>query len=58
MTPDYFNVREWEVVNGRLLEGEDIANGAKVAVVGRTTVEKLFNGENPLGQEIRVNPCQ
>jgi putative ABC transport system permease protein len=54
-SPDYFTVREWAVVNGRPFDYEEVLQGSKVALIGRTVVEKLFGNESPIGQEIRVN---
>jgi len=55
VTPEYFTVRQWEVVNGRAFGQDDVDQASKVALVGHTVVEKLFGGADPVGQEIRVN---
>jgi putative ABC transport system permease protein len=55
-TPDYFLIREWATVSGALFGEGDVANSAKVAVVGKTVVDNLFGPyADPLGQIIRVN---
>lgn len=54
-SPDYFTARDWTVVNGRPFDHEEATQGSKVALIGRTVVEKLFRNENPVGQEIRIN---
>jgi putative ABC transport system permease protein len=54
-TPEYFEIRGWRVINGRFFEREDVEEANKVVLLGRTVVEELFNGQNPVGQEIRIN---
>ncbi|MGV1101005.1 ABC transporter permease [Thiovibrio sp. JS02] len=54
-TPAYLDVQDW----GQLAEGEpfsdrDVLNGNKVCLLGRTLVRELFEGESPLGREIRI----
>ncbi|MDO5116794.1 MAG: ABC transporter permease [Synergistaceae bacterium] len=54
-TPEYSNVQEWNIESGRDINASDVRQGAKVAVVGQTVVDKLFSGENPIGKSIRIN---
>lgn len=54
-TGDYSYVQEWSLASGRDIGASDVRQGAKVAVVGQTVVDKLFTGENPLGRSIRIN---
>jgi putative ABC transport system permease protein len=56
VTPEYQVVREWQVDRGRFIEGLDLANQAKVAVLGSTVVEELF-GElvDPLGKMVKIS---
>ncbi len=54
--PDHLAVTEFEIDYGRNITEVDIRQSAKVAVLGSTVVEKLFNtGYNPIGQVIRIN---
>jgi hypothetical protein len=41
---DYLVAREWQVANGRSFTGDEIASGAKVAIVGSVIVEELSMG--------------
>jgi putative ABC transport system permease protein len=50
----YFTVRDWPIAEGKAFEPQDIRRGARLAVLGRTVVEKLFAGADPLGETIRV----
>nr|WP_233288370.1 ABC transporter permease [Bradyrhizobium brasilense] len=54
-TPEYFTIRNWGVSRGRAFDREDVVEGSKVVVLGRTVAEKLFGNQSPVGQEIRVN---
>jgi putative ABC transport system permease protein len=56
VTPEYQTVREWRVDRGRFVESLDLANQAKVAVLGATVAEELF-GElvDPLGKPIKIS---
>jgi putative ABC transport system permease protein len=51
---DYFVAREWEIARGRGFTEGEIRGAGKVALLGRTVVENLFVGEDPIGQTIRV----
>ncbi len=52
--PQYFAIRNWSAVSGRLYTGEEEREGASVCVVGQTIVDDLFLGQNPIGNELRV----
>ena len=54
VTPDYFEVREWGLRDGRLFESADINGAAKVAIIGKTVADNLFGGESPIDQIIRI----
>ena len=53
-TPDYLDIRQWEIDEGDIFSDEDIQKSAKVCVVGQTIVKELFGeGANPVGEVIR-----
>ncbi len=54
-TKEYSYVQEWNIESGRDINASDVRQGAKVAVIGKTVVDKLFGGENPVGKAIRIN---
>jgi putative ABC transport system permease protein len=50
----YLTVRNWELKHGGFFTDRDIASAAKVCVLGRTVVMRLFQTANPLGETIRI----
>jgi putative ABC transport system permease protein len=54
VTPEWFEVKERTVDEGRLITEEDHQIAAKVVLVGQTAAWNLFGDENPLGRTIRI----
>ena len=54
VTPEYIEVRQWEIAAGRIFDAADMAGATKVCLVGQTVAKQLFGGADPLGQVIRV----
>jgi putative ABC transport system permease protein len=53
-SPDYFDMREWEFVDGSCFTDQDIRSSNKVAVIGNTVAHQIFGAEDPVGRIIRV----
>ena len=53
-TPSFLEVRSFEVAQGRFITDEDLERNNRVAAIGADLPDQLFNGENPIGQQIRV----
>jgi putative ABC transport system permease protein len=51
---DYLVAREWQIANGRSFTGDEIASGAKVAIVGSVIIEELFDGRAGVGETFRI----
>ena len=53
-TPEYFEARDWGLVNGRLFEAGEMSGAGKVAIIGQTVARELFGDSDPVDQIIRV----
>ncbi len=53
-TPAWLDVREWGLSEGDMFTDRDVRNASKVCVLGQRLVRELFQGENPIGKEVRV----
>jgi macrolide transport system ATP-binding/permease protein len=53
-TPDFLTVREWGLSGGEVFTDRDVRNASKVCVLGQRLVRELFQGEDPIGKEVRV----
>jgi putative ABC transport system permease protein len=54
VNPDFFVVRNWNLLSGRFFDAVDQDSYAKVAMIGAIVAEKLFGNEDPVGREIRL----
>jgi putative ABC transport system permease protein len=54
VTADYFEARDWNVINGRPIGPEDVDGATKVVLLGQTTAVNLFGDLDPLGQIVRI----
>ena len=54
VTPDYLTIRQLSVVDGAEFTQQDVDSANKVAVLGKTPVDNLFGGADPIGQAIRI----
>jgi ABC-type antimicrobial peptide transport system permease subunit len=53
-TPAYLDVQNWTIGKGAAFTARDVANANKVCVLGQTLVRELFQGQDPIGKEIRI----
>ncbi len=54
-SPEFLDVRSWKVEAGVFFTQSDVDVGAKVAVLGRTVVDKLYGeSADPIGQSVRI----
>jgi putative ABC transport system permease protein len=52
--PEYFDIRQWPLAAGAPFTAQDVRNANKVAVIGKTIMDQLFPGEDPIGQVVRI----
>ena len=50
----YLEIRQWELAEGSMFTEVDVRSAGKVCVLGKTTADKLFPNEDPIGQTIRI----
>ena len=55
VTPEWFEVKEWPVTDGRPIALEDHNAAAKVVVLGQTAASNLFGDDHPIGATIRIS---
>jgi putative ABC transport system permease protein len=53
-TPDYLIIRDNQIAEGQAFTEQDVDSDAKVAVLGKTVVDNLFGGMDPIGHMIRI----
>jgi putative ABC transport system permease protein len=54
-TPEFPEIRSWPVAQGNFFTASDMDSAAKVAVLGKTAAQNLFEtGEEVIGSEIRI----
>ncbi|MEP6961588.1 MAG: ABC transporter permease, partial [Acidobacteriota bacterium] len=52
--PDWLMIKDFKIESGETFTMEQLRATAKVAVLGKTVVDNLFAGADPIGQIIRV----
>jgi putative ABC transport system permease protein len=55
VSPDYFDIRKWEIARGGAFTQDDVEHNAAVCVIGQTVATNLFEDEDPIGKTINVN---
>ncbi len=54
-TPSFLQVREWtDLDKGEAFTEHDVRNSSKVCIIGQTIVSELFDGQSPIGKEVRI----
>jgi putative ABC transport system permease protein len=55
ISPEYLQLRSWPVSSGVAITQSDVEGGTKVALLGKTVVEKLYGANaDPVGQSVRI----
>jgi putative ABC transport system permease protein len=54
VAPEFQQIRDWQIADGRFLHEGDMESAAKVAVIGQTVATQLFGNDNPIDAVIRI----
>ncbi|MEO6950976.1 MAG: ABC transporter permease [Polyangia bacterium] len=54
VTPEFLGLRAWAIDSGVAFGQAELDARAKVCVLGGTVVDKLFPGQDPIGQSVRI----
>ena len=53
-TENYLDIHDWPVVDGGPFTDRDVRNANKVCIIGQTLVRELFEGQSPVGKDLRM----
>ena len=53
-TPSYLSVQNWTIAEGESFTDRDVLNANRVCLLGQTLIRELFQGETPVGKDIRI----
>jgi putative ABC transport system permease protein len=55
VSPEYQQIKRWDLSLGSFFDDEQTRTGALVVVIGATVRRQLFGPDNPIGQQVRIN---
>jgi putative ABC transport system permease protein len=55
VTPEFDNIRSFEIEKGRYFSPEESASGKNVAIVGAVIAERLFDKADPVGKQVTIS---
>ena len=55
VSPEYFDIRRWEVRLGSAFTQDDLDRNAAVCVLGQTVATNLFGDDDPIGKTINIS---
>ena len=60
VAPDYFQIRNWPIVEGSNFTADNMDHYENVCILGHTVEQQLFGSEDPIGATIRMGtqPCR
>jgi putative ABC transport system permease protein len=53
-SPEYLQVRNFQMKQGRFLNANDLRRNNRVVVLGSQVAQDLFKQQNPIGQQVRI----
>jgi putative ABC transport system permease protein len=54
-TANYYQIGSFDIDQGRYFSESEFQNGSNVVVLGASVVEALFQGQDPIGEQIRIS---
>ncbi len=54
VSAEYLQIKSWEMASGSMFTDQEVRSAAKVALLGSTVVDELFDGGDPVGEVIRI----
>jgi len=54
ITPEFVNIRSFEIEFGRYFTPEEFSSGKNVAIIGAVIAEKLFDKSDPIGKQVTI----
>jgi len=54
VSPEYFEIRKWEIRLGTAFTQDDMEKNAPVCVLGQTVAGNLFEDEDPIGKTVNI----
>ena len=54
VTPEFQIAKEWRMEKGRWFSNDEVKSATKVALIGETIVENMFEGIDPIGEIVRI----
>ena len=51
---DFPLIRSWSLASGTFFTEQDVKGATKVCILGKTVVDNLFSGQDPVGEIIRI----
>jgi len=57
-TPELTAIRAWSFTSGGMFDRDDLTLGRRVCVLGKTVVDELFGGADPVGRRVRLGDVE
>jgi putative ABC transport system permease protein len=54
VAPEFQQVRDWQLSDGRFLHDGDVESAAKIVLLGQTVADNLFGNDDPMDAVIRI----
>ena len=55
VTPEFLDIRRWELAEGAPFTNVDVVHNANVCMIGQTVRKELFEAEKAVGRDIRID---